>query len=189
MISQYSYSGKYNGFHAVRTTMVDLRTATVEELENGKNELFLDFRKNSQGELKLKLRNLIKSDKKIAERVKNEEKKFPNVAYIFIDTVSRQEFWRKYKKTARFLEKFHHKKNKKLRAYEFTKLHSIRPYTFPNLFASNYGLDRKHIKKSFLNRIESYFKKNGYITGFSSDSCFMAEDNVRCKKIETKNKN
>lgn len=184
-VSSFSHYQKFNGYGAVRITMKKLqKVKDEEEIENGINELFLDFRQDKKGELIVKLKDKTKGSEEVKNRVKETDKNFPNIITLFIDTVSRQEFYRKYKKTVEFLEKYHYSKNKKTQSFEFTKLHSILPYTFPNLFASNYGLKRQKIREWNLKRIDSYFRSKGYITGFASDSCFLAEDNTECKKTQ-----
>ena len=83
----------------------------------------------------IKVRDLIKGNKTMEERVKPLDKDHLNILHIFIDTVSRNNFFRKYKKTAKFLSENYHAEKKKKRVYEFHRVHSIRGYTFPNLFA------------------------------------------------------
>jgi hypothetical protein len=72
--------------------------------------------------------------------------------------------------------------NKTKRVYEFHRLHSIRGYTFPNLFASTYGISYNDSwSKEHLKRIDHYAKDAGYIVGMTSDCCTYPESEVKCK--------
>ena len=98
-------------------------------MDTVEREVFYDFRKDPvEGEMVIKLKDLSKKYK--FENIDNEH---PNILNIFIDTVSRQRFHRRYKKVSKFLKKYHFSENKKLRVYEFFRLHSQRGFTAPNL--------------------------------------------------------
>jgi hypothetical protein len=145
--------------------------ATKEEVENGDLEVFIDFRGKKPKPI-IKVRNLIEKDEKIKQRVKKVDKDNLNVLHIFLDTVGRQQFFRKYPKTIEFLRKYHYLKKRNKRVYEFFRLHSIKGYTFPNLFASNYGAKlQPYPTYDHLTSLFSYHKRKGYITGVSSDMC------------------
>jgi hypothetical protein len=128
------------------------------------------------------VRNLIKTDPEVAERVKALDDDHYNILHIFIDTVSRNNFFRKYKKTTKFLQEHYHTKGKSKRVYEFFRMHSIRGYTFPNLFASTYGIAYADSwSKEHLKRIDHYAKDAGYIVGMTSDCCTYPESEVKYK--------
>ena len=152
--------------------MEGLKPATQFDVEHGKEEVFIDFRLKEEGELIIKLKNLNLKNRKFS--ILKEEKSHPNILRIFIDTVSRQRFIRRYHKTQQFLKKYHFSKYKKLLSYEFFRFHSIAGYTYPNLIASTYG----NFEVSYahqLTRIETLAKKLGYITGIASDLCNLYE--------------
>lgn len=153
----------------------NLKEVSDEEMKKGEREVFIDFRKNDQGRLKIKVKNLLERNSTVKARVKPVDKDHLNVLNIFIDTLSRNNFHRKYKRTKKFLKKYHFKKKKNKRVYEFFRLHSIRGYTFPNLFASTYGLRNENWSDEHAKRIESYAQEKGYITGITSDCCVYPE--------------
>ena len=83
-------------------------------------EVFYDFRRDPiEGEMIIKLKDLSKN-----HEFKNLDNDHPNILNIFIDTVSRQRFHRRYSKVSKFLKKYHFSENKKMRVYEFFRLHS-----------------------------------------------------------------
>lgn len=174
-----------NGYESVKKTNSSLTPATEEEFENGDHELFLDFRENPEGEVKVKFRNKLEKDQELKDRVKESDKENPNVIHLFLDTVSRQEFYRKYKKTVDFLEKRHNSKNKteRVSSFEFTKFHSIKPFTSANLFPSTYGFSEDFSNLNHSKSIANYFKEKGYINGFSTDSCIFSELYYDCKNL------
>jgi hypothetical protein len=160
--------------------MNGLEEATPEDLVSGDREFFLDFRE-AEPKVHIEVRNLIEKNPEIKERVKPVDKDHLNILNIFIDTVGRANWHRKYDKTNEFLRKYHYLKKENKRVYEYFRLHAIRGYTFPNLFASTYGVDYSHWHDDNLKRISSYAKKAGYITGITSDCCTYSEVEVKCK--------
>ena len=113
------------------------------------------------------------------ERKKLENNTIPysdNILLLYFDSISRNNFLRKLKKTMKFFEKFISYKggynknypNEKFHSFQFFKYHSFRDYTlgnFPPLFYGN------TVKAKHFVRITKYLKENGYITGYASDSC------------------
>ena len=124
--------------------MENMESVTPLEMEKGPLEVFVDFRKRSTGELKVKLKKLDFSNRET--KVEKHDLEHPNILRIFCDTVSRQRFIRRFLKTKAFFKKYHFSKNKKLRSYEFFRFHSLRAFTYPNLIASTYGNFRDHYK-------------------------------------------
>jgi hypothetical protein len=76
--------------------MNHIRGVTEQELKTGNEEVFIDFREKKTGEIVIKLRNLIEKDAAVKNRVKDLDKDHLNILHIFIDTVSRNNFFRKY---------------------------------------------------------------------------------------------
>ena len=86
-------------------------------------EVVLEFSKDNIGEIKIKINkneNLAKERKELGLKYKS---KFDNVLFIFIDSLSREHFKRKLKKTTKFIEKFMKKNNKdkEYQSYQFMK--------------------------------------------------------------------
>lgn len=156
-----------------------MRSETPETMAEGDREVFIDFREKEEGELKIKLKNLIEREEKVKEEVKDLDDDNMNILRIFIDTISRNNFHRKYKETIKFLKKYHYLKKGDKRTYEFFRMHSIRGWTFPNLFASTYGRDYDGWSEFNLTRIHSFARKQGYITGMASDCCVIPETETK----------
>lgn len=181
LVSTLPYGIKNQQYNLKVHTRKGRRSETPESFENGDREVFIDFRKSMQGEFVLKVRNLKEKDPEVKKRVKPQDDDHYNILMIFVDTLSRANFHRKYHKTKALLQKYHYLQKKKLRAYEYFRLHSIRGYTFPNLFASTYGIPYldswtdEHLK-----RIDHYAKEQGYIVGMTSDCCTYTESETKC---------
>ena len=99
-----------------------------------------------------------------------------NILILYLDSVSRAYSVRQLKKTLKFFEKFiSYKGNKNpkfpsenFHSFQFFKYHSHKYYTtgnYPILFYGNH----RNVSNKY---ITLYLKKNGFITGYSSDTCF-----------------
>ena len=90
---------------------------------------------------------------------------------MFLDTLSRAHFHRKFIKTINFLEKFSKYEpnpcKKNMTVFQFFKYHSINSFTDPNIKAAYYGAKSKGKGIHFAN----YFKKKGYIIGRVNTFC------------------
>jgi hypothetical protein len=156
----------------------NFKEVTQEDIDqNPLYETFLDFRTLNNGlpNLIIKVKDLTKTDKELAKRVLPVDDLHQNYLQLFIDTVSRNNFIRKYSETQKFLRKYHFLKSGNKRVYEFFRLHSVRGYTLANLMPSTYGYSEFHRYEHQKERIDSYAKRAGYITGFSSDYCGTGE--------------
>ena len=127
--------------------------------------------------------NIIKNKTLIKQREKNTNKThilYKNVLVMFIDTLSRAHFFRKFPKTIDFLNQFskyepnYAKKN--MTIFQFFKYHTLDTYTDPNIKAALYGAKIHGEGTHFVN----YFKNNGYIVG---------RVNAFCEKENIFNKN
>ena len=117
--------------------------------------------------------NIEKNETLIKERrkLRNNNSIYKNVLVIFIDTLSRPHFYRKFPKTAKFLKKFtsyeENFEKKNMTVFEYFKFHSLTPWTEPNLKAAYYGTKIEGYGKHFVN----YYKENGYILGRTNAFC------------------
>jgi hypothetical protein len=117
--------------------------------------------------------NIEKNETLIEERrkLKNNNSIYKNVLVMFIDTLSRPHFFRKFPKTAKFLKQFSpYEENfskKNMTVFEYFKFHSLTPWTEPNLKAAYYGAKIDGNGTHFAN----YFKENGYILGRINAFC------------------
>ena len=166
------------------------QSETQESMLANDREVFIDFRTKPEGELVIKIKNMKEKSKEVKERVKPWDKDNLNVLMLFIDTLSRSNFHRKYKDTKKILKKYNFRNQASSRLYEFFRLHSIKSYTFPNLIASSYGIpDSDAMPKKYRKRINRYAEEQGYVTAFAADFCAYAEAELNKSKIKKKLKN
>ena len=163
--------------------LVDMDNATILE-NNFKDkipEVEVDFTNNTQGEMIINLHfnKTLSEERKLLES--GNKPYSNNVLILYIDSVSRANSIRKLKKTTKFFEQFMSFEgsfNEKypteiFHSFQFFKYHSFQYYTgynFPILFFGQQRLSKKVL-------ITKYFKKNGYITGYTGDYCY--KDNLR----------
>ena len=156
---------------------VDNHTINISE-----PELILDFTKGDLGEyiIDLKYNETLSKERKALEG-----KVIPysnNLMVIFIDSVSRRNSIRQLKKTVKFIENFmpynggYNPKylDEKYHSFQFFKYHSFKNNTngnFPRIFYGNEVYSKNIVL------LTKYFKENGFITNYSSDSC--QKDNTR----------
>jgi hypothetical protein len=153
------------------------------DLESSQSELFLDFRKNPLGEAIIKVKDRTKTNPTLKQRLKDTDEDHPNVLNIFVDTVSRDRIWRKYKRMVQVLADIKNNKDIKAEVYEHKMLFSIGGWTMPNKSAWFYGSEayKGKMKPSSDKKSENYYQNmkatwnyaqdQGYITGFSNDLC------------------
>jgi hypothetical protein len=103
LVTKFDYAHVYHQYDLQKELMAKLRGVTEHEIEDGEEEIFVDFRNRAEGEIIMKIRNLVKRNETVRKRVKLVDKDHLNILRIFLDTVSRNEFYRKYKKTTKIL--------------------------------------------------------------------------------------
>ena len=117
-----------------------------------------------------KNKTLIK-EKKLILKNKKKNLEYKNILVMFIDTLSRAHFHRKFRKTKQFLNEFskyepnYLKKN--MTIFQYFKYNSVFFYTDPNIKAAYYGTKVHGKGIHFAN----YFKNNGYIIGRVNAYC------------------
>ena len=113
---------------------------------------------------------LINNREKIIKKRKNKIQ-YKNVLIMFFDTLSRAHFFRKFKKTTKFLEQFSKYETnllkKNMSIFQYFKYNSINSFTAPNLVAAYYGGTIDGNGTHFGN----HFKNNGYIIGRANSLC------------------
>ena len=136
-----------------------------------KPEVILDFSEDKNGVINI---NIEKNDI-LAEERKNlglkSKSKFDNILFIFIDSLSREHFKRKLKKTTRFIEQFMKKENDmNYKSYQFMKYTTFDAFTQMSAQPMFYGekMDPQTSNGTF---IIKYMKERGYITGQSINLC------------------
>ena len=91
---------------------------------------------------------------------------------LFLDTTSKFRFYRKFKKTMRYLTNLKHDPHTQYMVIENTKQHNVAGWTNPNQIAYTHGVSTDQCATNTnLKRIDTYAKRLGYITGYSQDVC------------------
>ena len=155
----------------VSKNILDMDKYDKLKVKEDKPEVVLDFSKDKNGEIKINIEKneiLSKERKKLGEENKS---KFDNILFIFIDSLSREHFQRKMKKTKRFIEQFMKKENDmEYKSYQFMKYTTFDAFTQMSAQPMFYGekMDPETSNGTF---IIKYMKKRGYITGQSINLC------------------
>ena len=147
-------------------------------------EYIVDFSKDPLGEINI---NLNFNETLSKERKKLEINSSPysnNILFLYIDSVSRANAFRKMKKTLKFIEQFisykggNNKKypNENFHSFQFFKYHSFKDVTYGNFPILFYGNQAN--KKVFV-RISKYLKENGYVISYAYEYC--QKDNTRTR--------
>ena len=165
-------------FRYIYSNYIDMDNLTLINLLKDKiPEISVDFSKYKNGKININLNfnKTLSEERKKLEGIINPYSK--NILIIYLDSVSRAYSLRQLKKTLKFIESFMSYKGKNntnfpsenFHSFQFFKYHSHRYYTqgnFPILF---YGNHRNPSNK----HINLYFKRNGYVTGYSADMCYV----------------
>ena len=134
----------------------------IEVIFRGNNgKIIINIEKNE---------TLINDREKIINKGRNVIQ-YKNILIMFFDTLSRAHFFRKFKRTTKFLEQFSKYETnvlkKNMSVFQFFKYNSINSFTAPNLVAAYYGGKIDGNGTHFGN----YFKKNGFIIGRANSLC------------------
>ena len=154
------------------------------------DQFWLTFDENDKGHITIDVpynETLVKEKRKIAE---NNIVKFQNVYVVYIDSLSRQHFQRKLKKTSKLMDfllrnrkvkyiddKYSfYKMEENLKAYQFFKYQSLGYNTPPNygpMFFGNSPFSQLQSKS-----IMEYFANKGFITATAVNSCSREAYNI-----------
>ena len=156
--------------------LIDMNNETLlKSLNEKKPEISVSFSKNNLGSMNINVNfNHTLSDERKKLEIFNEPYS-KNIMLLYLDSVSRAYSIRQLRKTLKFFEKFmlfkgnHNPKfpSENFHSFQFFKYHSLHYYTVGNYPVLYYGNFRN--KKNKL--ITLTLKKNGYITGYTSDNC------------------
>ena len=167
---------KYKNF--VFDHLIDMNNLTlINLLGDKKPEVSLDYTKTNYGKININL-NFNKSLSEKRKKLENLTNPFSNNIIIFyLDSVSRAYSIRQLKKTLSFFEKFisykgnsntaFHTEN--FHSFQFFKYYSHKYFTAGNYPILFYGNHRNKNNKY----ITLYLKKNGYVTSYTSDYCYI----------------
>ena len=169
------YSGKL--FKFVINNLIDMddnqQLNKLEERE--KPEIIIDYNKDPYGKLEMKINynDKLSIKRKLLETKENTN----NILFIFLDNLSRVHFYRQYKKTSKFLEKFltydgfssKEEPNQKYHGFEFLKYHKFNGATLGNAIPMFSGV--YYLENNTMISIVKDLKKLGYITCNVQDIC------------------
>jgi hypothetical protein len=136
----------------------------------------VDFRGDHKnlGKAVIKAKDFTKFDPEIQQRLEyvSESAEHPSVLRLFLDTTSRFRFYRKFKRTIRFLTNLKHDPESEYIVEENLKQHNVAGFTAPNQIAYTHGVSDDQCRQTRgMKRIDTYAKQMGYITGFTQDIC------------------
>lgn len=167
---------KYQNF--IFDHLIDMDNLTLLNLLGDKKpEVSLDYTKTNYGKININL-NFNKSLSEKRKKLENLTNPFSNNIIIFyLDSVSRAYSIRQLKKTLSFFENFiSYKGNsntafptENFHSFQFFKYYSHKYFTTGNYPILFYGNHRNKNNKY----ITLYLKKNGYVTSYTSDFCYI----------------
>ena len=173
-------SASCDQFENVLKNAFDYDNKRIKKIKGYEPEVYIDFNENPYGEVHINLQynDILAFVRKKKENRTKIKSKYKNVFLIFIDAVSRNHFLRNLKKTSKFIEKFMGYKGAKINndenkqnfhSFQFFKHYSFSGNTNYNEPPMIYG--QEYNEYALHNSITKYFRRNGYITGITSDSC------------------
>ena len=158
-------------YKEIMNNLVDMDNEEQLKLLGDKErpEIVLDYTKNEYGEIEINInydKELSKERKKLEQ---NSKSLYDNIIIVFLDGISRNHFYRNFKKTSEFLEKFFKyegAKNtkdptQKYHGFQFFKFHSFKEFTLGNVLPMFYG------KPYYSKKVESItgeFRDKGFVT-------------------------
>lgn len=167
----------------------NMKIVDPKETDKSPSEAFIDFTEDAP-----KIRFNIKRNETLVANVKqiakdNPSLLRPNVLFILIDSLSRQHFFRKLRKTTEYFNAhfFNHTSHAEggMKGYQFFRYHSLADHAEPNLIALRYDDAKVTGEVESHDRIERYFKDQGWIISAASSKCEIEELDL---KKDEKNK-
>ena len=177
-----------------------IKNIRTEKKEGINDQVSIIF-KNDKGhfEINLKYNKLLVAKKRFL--AKKFKVKYENIFIIYIDSLSRNHFMRKLKKTGKLIEylirnrnsKFNKKKydkynlEQKVNAFQFFKYISFIGYTPGNYLPMFYGSNSAGIKKYKYKNFLELASKRGYITARTNAWCYREPVNFVSSKVDYEN--
>ena len=165
----------------VLSKLIDMEDENVPQTLKDNVETIVDFNKTP-----VEVTQRVNRDDKVAEErakifeeynknAKEEDKVLAkNVVFIFIDSLSRDHFRRKLKKTKQLLDDLYENYESDARSYQFLRYHGLAAWTLANMVPVNFGVNWLYkvegnnlTPKNFL----KYYKERGYVTGQTHNYC------------------
>jgi hypothetical protein len=144
-VENFTYDQSLHGILAyqVMKNVIDMENPHVPKSKSEKVEITVDY-SGTESQLKI---NLKKDEDRIREqqplyKSKGRELMSKNLMVIFIDSLSRRQFFRKMPKTKAWVEQFYDNqsdKNRKFSTYQFLKFHDMGPFTQINTMPGFFG--------------------------------------------------
>jgi hypothetical protein len=149
---------------------VDMENSHLDEKVRERTEIVVNFRKNPPN-VKIRIavdQELIRKRQQIYNSF-TDKPIAKNVLYIFIDSLSRDNFRRKLPKTKAFFEKYYNTPDTDAEVFQFLKYHGLGSWTLINMIPTEFGVDSGHMGKPdfFL----KHYKERGFITGQAYTYC------------------
>ena len=153
--------------------LIDLNNtnATQEEIDN--LEVIIDFtdRKDPILNIDVKYNKTAAQEAKKRAANRTTEPITKNFLFIFIDSLSRADVYRKMPKTVKFFNNYFRTQQETAEAFQFFRFHTMNTYTFDNMIPMMYGT---HSKKDYGPDAEHMlytFRRQGFVVGMSRNSC------------------
>ena len=160
----------FDNFKFPKKIIKDIYDIKNPPLNSPNPEVTVTFDDEGNGKVNIEItkdENLIKKKKKIYEEL---NPKYKNVYFIFIDSLSREHFYKKLPKTKELLEKYYwdnKNKEKTHSSYQFLKYQNFAGWTDINVTPMLFG--KKQMTRG--SHIVKHFNDNGYITANSGNFC------------------
>ena len=178
----YTVGERPEGFqHVIYENIIDMdeyeKETNTSVTRDPKPEVQVEFNKSKKGKISIHVNTnetLSKERKRIEESITDDELIGPykNVLLIYLDGVSRPNFFRKLKQTAEYLEQFTRYdpniEQIKNSLFQFMKYNTLDSKTIPNIKAMFYGIPYSGTNGT---NIVRYFKEKGFVTGHTGTTC------------------
>ena len=163
-------------YEFVKNNLVDMDDKIIlgKLDKDQKPEVFVDFSNSPYGKIEINInhKETLSNERKILEKQNSN-----NVLFLFLDNLSRVQFYRQYKKTKEFIKKFLNfegysneiDKGQRYHGFEFLKYQKFDGATLPNALPMFSGV--YYDSRNIMVNIVKDFKKNGYMTCNVQDTC------------------
>ena len=119
--------------------------------------------------------HLVKNDTaariaKEREAQRTEQPLTKNYIYLFIDSLSRADFYRKLPETKEWMESLYDNPDSVTNAYQFFRYNAMSHYTEDNIIPATFGKQKQYTATNN-EHISFDFESQGFVNGFSSTDC------------------
>jgi hypothetical protein len=156
--------------YKIMRELIDMNDPSVAESVKNRTEVMIDYR-GEESKVFIRIardEELVKQRLSLYHKIGKNNLIAKNLMIVYIDALSRRHFMRKMKKTAKWIEKFHHTDHEKYASYQFMKYHSVGYFTQINTIPAFLG---KWWLEAGGNYYTKYWKEKGAITSQSISFC------------------